>query len=239
MRMSSDVSSEIAAQLIEIGRRFDERGWVLGTSGNFSVVASRQPLELAITASSVHKGRLQASDVLLCDERGSALGGADTGHHQSAAGQRSGRPSAETLLHLEIARRRQAGAVLHTHSVWTTVLSDVHGHAGGFSIEGYEMLKGLHGVSSHEHREWIPIVDNDQDMPRLAQRVAALLEQQPDIHAFVLRRHGLYTWGDTLGEAERHIEILEFLFQTAGLHLQLKTRNERHGQEQNQQRSTG
>jgi methylthioribulose-1-phosphate dehydratase len=80
-------------------------------------------------------------------------------------------------------------------------------------------------VSSHEHREWIPIVDNDQDMPRLAQRVAALLEQQPDIHAFALRRHGLYTWGETLAEAERHIEILEFLFQTVGLHLQLKTRN--------------
>ncbi len=104
---------------------------------------------------------------------------ATAGRRAAAAGASPGKPSAETLLHLEIARRRQAGAVLHTHSVWTTVLSDLHGHAGGFSIEGYEMLKGLAGVSSHEHREWIPIVDNDQDMPRLAQRVGAMLEQQP------------------------------------------------------------
>ena len=111
--------------------------------------------------------------------------------------------------------------MLHTHSVWTTVLSDLHGDAGGFSIEGYEMLKGLNGVSSHEHREWIPIVDNDQDMPRLAQRVGAMLDQQPDAHAFLLRRHGLYTWGDTLADAERHVEILEFLFETVGLNLQL------------------
>jgi methylthioribulose-1-phosphate dehydratase len=96
------------------------------------------------------------------------------------------------------------------------VLSDLHAHDGGFSIEGYEMLKGLTGVSSHEHREWIPIVDNDQDMPRLAQRVGTLLDEHRDAHAFLLRRHGLYTWGETLADAERHIEILEFLFETVG-----------------------
>ncbi|MEP7307564.1 MAG: methylthioribulose 1-phosphate dehydratase [Acidobacteriota bacterium] len=209
------------ASLVEIGRRFYARGWVLGTSGNFSVVSSRQPLRLAITASSVHKGRLRASDFLLCDDRG-----IPSGRALSSPGAARGRvpqckPSAETLLHLEIVRRRQAGAVLHTHSAWATVLSHLHGDAGGFSIEGYEMLKGLNGVSSHEHREWIPIVDNDQDMPRLAQRVGALLDQQPEAHAFLLRRHGLYTWGATIADAERHVEILEFLFETVGLNLQL------------------
>ena len=30
------------------------------------------------------------------------------------------------------------------------------------------MLKGLDGVTTHTHREWIPIVANDQDMTRLA-----------------------------------------------------------------------
>ena len=38
--------------------------------------------------------------------------------------------------------------------------------------------------------------------------------EYPDAHAFLLRRHGLYTWGDTLAEAERHVEILEFLFES-------------------------
>ena len=76
-------------------------------------------------------------------------------------------------------------------------------------------------MSSHEHREWIPIVDNDQDMPRLAQRVGALLERAAGRPRLLLRRHGLYTWGDTLADAERHVEILEFLFETVGLNLQL------------------
>jgi methylthioribulose-1-phosphate dehydratase len=200
---------DVAAQLAAVGRRFYARGWALGTSGNFSAVVSRDPFRLAITASALHKGELVPAHILQCDERGAVVG------------RRKGRPSAETLLHVEIARRRAAGAILHTHSVWTTVLSDLYAGAGGFDLEGYEMLKGLHGVASHEHREWIPIVANDQDMARLARRVAETLSQSPAAHAFVLQRHGLYTWGATLADAERHVEILEFLFEVRGCTLML------------------
>ena len=221
--MARDGFAGLASRLAEIGRRFDARGWVLGTSGNFSAVVSRRPFRLAITASSVHKGRLRAVDVLQCDERGEVVQPA----RRASSGKepRARRASAETLLHVEIARRRGAGAVLHTHSVWTTVLSDLHAHEGGISIAGYEMLKGLAGVSSHEHREWIPIVENDQEMPRLAQRVGALLDEHVGAHAFLLRRHGLYTWGETLADAERHIEILEFLFEAIGRRAQFRIGN--------------
>lgn len=203
--MAARNSGAPAARLVEIGRRFYARGWVFGTSGNFSAVVSRRPFRLAITASAAHKGRLRAADILQCDDHGRA---AKSRGHQ--------KPSAETLLHVEVARKRNAGAVLHTHSVWATVLSDLHAHDHRFSIEGYEMLKGLHAVSSHEHREWIPIIDNDQNMPRLAARVSVMLDEFPGAHAFLVRRHGLYTWGDTLADAERHVEILEFLFEAVG-----------------------
>jgi len=202
----------VASALAAVGRRFYARGWVLGTSGNFSVVLSRTPLRLAITASSLPKGALRASDILQCDDQARVV---------AHRGRARGTPSAETLLHLEIARRRGAGAVLHTHSVWSTMLSDAwaparDGDAASLSIEGYEMLKGLAGVTSHEHRELVPIVDNGQDMSRLARRVGETLDRHPDAHAFLLRRHGLYTWGATLADAERHVEILEFLFETIG-----------------------
>ena len=198
--------SKAARELAAIGRRFYSRGWVMGTSGNFSAVVSRKPLRLAITASSLPKGTLRPSDILQCDGEGRAIGRA------------SKKPSAETLLHVEIVRRRSAGAVLHTHSVWSTMLSEAWASSPdvAVAIEGYEMLKGLAGVTSHEHRELVPIVENDQNMPRLAGRVGDVLERHPEAHAFLLRRHGLYTWGETLADAERHIEILEFLFETIG-----------------------
>ena len=78
------------------------------------------------------------------------------------------------------------------------------------------MLKGLEGVTTHEHREWLPILDNDQDMDRLAREVRRVLKEHPACHGFLLRRHGLYTWGDTLPQAVRHVEILEFLLEALG-----------------------
>lgn len=201
--MGRSTKRDAAAHLAAIGRRFYARGWVMGTSGNFSAVLSPRPLRLAITASSVHKGTLEPRQILEVDDRGKVRSGA-------------GKPSAEMLLHLEIIRARGAGAILHTHSVWSTMLSDLHASAGGLAISGYEMLKGLDGIATHEHREWIPIVPNDQDMPRLAREVGRVLAAESAIHAFLLHRHGLYTWGSTLLEAERHVEILEFLFEAVG-----------------------
>jgi methylthioribulose-1-phosphate dehydratase len=195
-------------RLIAIGQRFYARGWAVGTSGNFSAVLSRRPFRLAITASSVAKGALRPADILECDERGRVIG------------RRRGKPSAETLLHVAIAKRRGAGCVLHTHSVWSTMLSDASAAGGSdhesLTIEGYEMLKGLAGVTSHDHSERIPILPNDQDIARLAARAADTLDRFPDAHAFLLRRHGLYTWGETIADAERHVEILEFLLETVG-----------------------
>lgn len=196
--------SEIARRLAEAGRRFDARGWVLGTSGNFSAVITRDPLRLAITASGAWKGDLTATEILEID--------ADLNAVQAG----SLRPSAEAPLHFEIVRVRGAGAVLHTHSLWSTLLSDRYAAAGGLAIEGYEMLKGLEGVATHEHREWIPIIENDQDMVRLAGRVRDTLAAHPECHAFLLRRHGLYTWGETLPQAVRHVEIVEFLLEASG-----------------------
>jgi len=195
-----------ARRLAEIGRRFYLRGWMSGTSGNLSAVVSRAPLRLAITRSSVPKGGLTAKQILQVDA------------HGVPTRPGSGRPSAETLLHCVIARDRGAGGILHTHSVWSTILSDVHAAAGGLAISGFEMQKGLEGVRTHEQREFVPILilENDQDMARLAVRVSDMLRRFPDAHAFLLRRHGLYTWGATLDEAERHVEIAEFLFEVLG-----------------------
>jgi methylthioribulose-1-phosphate dehydratase len=193
-----------ARELAELSHNFYARGWVLGTSGNFSTVLSRDPLRLAITASGMDKGALTAGEILLIDERGEVVN-----NHEA-------KPSDETPLHLVIATNRQAGAVLHTHSVWSTSLSNLHAAEGGLAIEGYEMSKGLAGVRTHEHHEWLPIIDNSQDMKALAEELNATLAQHAKAHGVLLRGHGLYTWGRDLREAKRHVEILEFLLEAVG-----------------------
>jgi methylthioribulose-1-phosphate dehydratase len=192
--------AKIAENLAEAGRAFYSRGWALGTSGNFSAVVSREPLRLAITCTGLDKGRLKAEQFLEIDGASEVVRG-------------NGKPSAEALLHLALVRAVSAGAVLHTHSVWSTVLSGTYASQGGIALEGYEMLKGLEGVRTHKHREWLPILENSQDMSELAERVSATLRETPAIHGLLLREHGLYTWGASLQEAKRHVEILEFLME--------------------------
>ena len=193
-----------AAALCDVARLFYDRGWSVGTSSNYSAVQSRDPLRLLITASGKDKRQLATGEFVLVDDGGRAV--------ETTVN----RPSAETLLHVVVAQELpHVGAVLHTHSVWSTILSDLHHADGGLAIEGYEMLKGLEGVVTHEHRQWVEIFENTQDIPSLAEVVRARLRdpRDPLRHGFLLRGHGLYTWGRTLAEARRHVEIFEFLFE--------------------------
>ena len=210
--MSENNPEQLAASLASIAKGFHARGWLLGTSGNLSAVVHREPLRLAMSPSGVDKGELTAEQVLIIDENARVLSDPPV------------KPSDESLLHIRIVRERNAGAVLHTHSVWNTMLSDLYANENGINIQGYEMLKGLQGVRSHEHSEWLPIIRNSQDMPALANTVGDTLNNDGAIHGFLLERHGLYSWGDNLAQAKRHIEILEFLLETLGRTLLIKNR---------------
>ena len=145
--------------LRETGAYFFQRGWSVGTSSNYSVVLDRDPCELLVTASGKDKGRLTEWDFVRVD-----------GDGESTALDQP-KSSAETLLHCVVAQELEVGAILHTHSVWATLLSNVYFEAGGITIQGYEMLKGLAGVETHEHSLRLEIFENTQDIPVLAAQV--------------------------------------------------------------------
>lgn len=212
-------SSDAVRGLQAIGREFHSKSWSLGTSSNYSVVASRDPLELVITASGKDKSALGEDDFVRVDAHGTVIGPGRAG------GAVEGRAaSAETLLHCMIASViPSVGAVLHTHSVWGTMLSGLDQQRGSLRLEGYEMLKGLDGIRTHDTFEEVPIVANTQDIAELATRIRGWFTTpawsnpaRPPFHGFLLARHGLYTWGRDLAEARRHVEIFEFLFEVVG-----------------------
>lgn len=201
-------------QLRSAGALFFHRGWSVGTSSNYSLVLQPDPLELLVTASGMDKGRLRRADFVRVAADG----------QPTEAGQP--KASAETLLHCVAAQQPQVGAVLHTHSIWGTLLSEHFYEDGGFDIEGFEMLKGLAGVRTHDTTFRVEIFDNTQDIPALAAAVQDRLNdaQHPLTHGYLIRRHGLYTWGQDVDEARRHIEIFEFLFESVARSLMLQGR---------------
>ena len=178
------------------------RGWVPATSGNFSVrPPALRPVRILVTPTGLDKGTLTRADLLEIDGEGRAVAG-------------KGKPSAETSLHLALYRERpQAGAILHVHTVWNTLLSGHYAGQGHVPIEGYEILKGLAGVTTHLHLERVPMVENSQEYAVLAEELRQALDEYPEAHGVLLERHGLYTWGQSVAEARRHLEALEFLFE--------------------------
>jgi methylthioribulose-1-phosphate dehydratase len=156
---------------------------------------------ILVTASGLDKGTLTPAGLLEVDIQGTVL-------------TPGGKPSAETALHLVLYRERpDAGAILHVHTVWNTLISARFAPRGYVPIEGYEILKGLSGVTTHAHIERVPILENSQNYEDLSRKLGEALEANPNAHGVLLSRHGLYTWGQSVADARRHLEALEFLFQ--------------------------
>ena len=194
----------MSLEIIEAGRFLYGRGWSPATSSNYS--ARLSATEALLTVSGKHKGQLGIDDVLATDLSGNSL-------------EPGKKPSAETLLHTQLySWRPEIGAVLHTHSVNATVLSRLT-PGDSIEFEDYELQKAFSGVSTHESTVLVPIFDNDQDIERLAAKVQPWLEAHPDCVGYLIRGHGLYTWGARMSDALRQIEAFEFLFEC-----ELKTR---------------
>ncbi|MDH4607984.1 methylthioribulose 1-phosphate dehydratase [Pseudomonas sp. BN102] len=189
---------QLAQEIIEAGRFLYDRGWSPATSSNYSTRLSAS--EALLTVSGKHKGQLGPDDVLATDLDGNSL-------------EPGKKPSAETLLHTQLYRwKPEIGAVLHTHSVNATVLSRLT-LADSLVFADYELQKAFSGISTHESQVLIPIFDNDQDIARLAAKVQPWLDQHPDCVGYLIRGHGLYTWGSRMSDALRQVEAFEFLFE--------------------------
>ena len=194
----------LAQEIIDAGRFLYGRGWSPATSSNYSTRLSAT--QALLTVSGKHKGQLGPDDVLATDLSGNSL-------------EPGKKPSAETLLHTQLySWRPEIGAVLHTHSVNATVLSRLT-PGDSIEFEDYELQKAFSGVSTHESKVRVPIFDNDQDITRLAAKVQPWLDAHPDCVGYLIRGHGLYTWGARMSDALRQIEAFEFLFEC-----ELKTR---------------
>ena len=193
--MNDSVLIRASAQaMIEAGRLFHQRGWVPATGGNFSAkLASHRML---ITASGGHKGELTEDDFLVADLDGKPL-------------DSTRKASYETGLHVQLyAQDAAIGCVLHTHSVANTVLSR---RFESIHLQGYELLKLLPNITTHDAHADIPVFANDQDIARLAATIDHELKKMP-APAYLIAGHGLYAWGTTVAQARYRVEALEFMF---------------------------
>jgi methylthioribulose-1-phosphate dehydratase len=186
-------------ELLKVINWFHSKGWAPATSTNYSF---RNPgmATYTISRSGVDKGDFQLEDFMEIDAGGLPL---EEYTHL--------KPSAETLIHTTLYQDPSIHAILHTHSVAATVLSLKYRKEGGITLQGFEVMKGIRDINTHDTGLTLPVLDNTQDMIALSAVIAA--NRAAIGYGFLLAGHGLYSWGKDIAEAKRQIEVFEFLFE--------------------------
>lgn len=183
----------------------NQKGWSPATSTNYSMRNPSVANEMYISKSGVDKQFFTANDFMLCETNGIPL-----------PAYSSLKPSAETAIHAWLYQRNsETQCILHTHSLFGTVLSKNLHEKGErhLRFSGYEVQKAFPGIDTHESIVDIPILANEQDMAKFIGTLEHNFEELPASNCFLMAGHGLYTWGKNLAEAKRHLEACEFLMQ--------------------------
>lgn len=198
--MHDDGPEDPRARIVELCKQFYRQGWVSGTGGGVSI---RQGDRVYMAPSGVQKERLSPQDLFVLDAGGEVI------EAPSTPGLRI---SACAPLFYNAFRLRDAGAVLHSHSInamlATLISADV------FQVTHLEMMKGIAGVGYHD-RLIVPIIDNTAHECDLAGAMADAMRAYPETSAVLVRRHGVYVWGKDWVQAKTQAECYDYLFEAA------------------------
>ncbi|NEQ41637.1 MAG: methylthioribulose 1-phosphate dehydratase [Okeania sp. SIO3I5] len=190
----------------ELCRHFYSLGWASGTGGGISI---RDEDGIHVAPSGVQKERISPEDVFLLDAR--VL---DRAEVLRPAANSNLRMSECTPLFMAAYRLRNAGAVLHSHSIWamlTAHLCSHNGEPGVFRSCNLEMQKGLRGRGCFETVE-VPIIPNTPRESQLTDSLTVAIEANPDVDAVIVAGHGVYVWGKDWGHAKTQAECYDYLF---------------------------
>ncbi|KAM4898771.1 methylthioribulose-1-phosphate dehydratase isoform 1-T2 [Sylvia borin] len=192
----------------ELCRLFYGLGWVTGTGGGISL---KHGDEIYIAPSGVQKERIQPEDMFVCDMNEQDISGPPL--HKKL------KKSQCTPLFMNAYTMRGAGAVIHTHSK-AAVMATLLYPGSEFSITHQEMIKGIRKCTSGGYYRYddtlvVPIIENTPEEKDLKERMARAMEKYPDSCAVLVRRHGVYVWGETWEKAKTMCECYDYLFDIA------------------------
>ncbi len=189
----------------ELCRNFYSLGWASGTGGGISI---KEGDKIYMAPSGVQKERLKPEDIFVLDAQGQTLEEPGRGLKLSQCAP----------LFMHAYKIRNAGAVLHSHSInamAATLLFDKH-----FRIKNLEMQKGVEGFGAFDTLE-VPIIDNTAYECDLTDSLEEAIRKNPKSHAVLVRQHGVYVWGKDWKQAKTHAECYDYLFEAAAKMKQL------------------
>ena len=196
--MSSQQLNTLKEEIAEVVRAYHLKGWSPATSTNYSFKDENGTIW--VSKSGIDKSRFSSDDFMKVSSEGLGID-----EYEEI------KPSAETVIHCTLYDMfPETKVILHSHGPFPVVLSSIVNDE--ILFDGYEILKGFEGVTTHDTAVSIPVFDNTQDMQSFRQ---LLIKNKEKITAssFIMRKHGTYAWGKDLFAAKRHLETLDYLCQ--------------------------
>jgi methylthioribulose-1-phosphate dehydratase len=191
--------------ICELCRHFYHLGWASGTGGGISL---KEGGRIYMAPSGVQKERLLPEDIFVLNEEGAIV--EEPGHGAQLS------QCAPLFMHAY--KMRNAGAVLHSHSIHANLVTLLFNKK--FRIRGMEMQKGLEGYGAFDSLE-VPIIENTAHERDLADSLAQAIRENPKTHAVLVRNHGVYVWGRDWKHAKTQAECYDYLFEAASRMKQL------------------
>lgn len=177
--------------ICDLSRSFYSLGWVSGTGGGICI---RDGESVVIAPSGVQKERMLPEQMFRLALDGTVV---------SRPADQTLRPSECSSLFLKAINLRNAGAVMHTHSIHAVAATLLFERE--FSISHLEMIKGIQGMGYHDTLV-VPIIENTARECDLADALEDAITSHPAAHAVLVRRHGVYVWGETVHKAKTQCE---------------------------------
>jgi methylthioribulose-1-phosphate dehydratase len=199
-KTASSLTPQQTKELVcELCRNFYNHGWASGTGGGMSI---KEGGKIYMAPSGVQKERLKPEDIFVLDDAGQTIEEPGRGLKLSQC----------SPLFMHAYKLRNAGAVLHSHSLnamMVTTQYDKH-----FRIRNMEMQKGVEGFGAFDTLE-VPIIENTAYECDLTDSLEEAIRNNPKSHAVLVRRHGVYVWGKDWKQAKTHAECYDYLFEAA------------------------
>jgi L-fuculose-phosphate aldolase len=171
-----------AKDIVEIGKRMYEKGYIIAHDGNISVFRGNT---VYITPANVSKGLMFEDQIVEMTLDGEILNAA--------------KPSSEYKMHLEIYRNnKDIHAVVHTHPLYATT----------FACMGLPLKSEILAEAKYQLGDILLAPFAEPGTTEAAESVVPFCKTYNGV---LLEKHGLVTWGANLTEAYFRTEIAEFL----------------------------
>ncbi len=169
-------------EMIEIGKRVHQHGWISATDGNFSVKIGDD--RILTTPTGVHKGYLEMEDFIIVDMEGKKISGTRN-------------PSTEIDMHLTCYKQRpDISAVIHAHPTFCIAFS-----VAGIQLAQCLLPEVVFTLGSIPTADYAP--------PSTDQVSQSIEEPIKEYDAVILERHGSVTVGKDIFGAYNSLERME------------------------------